>query len=206
MSRNRSLDLDKGLETRRGGSERSLRSQDRPRRGATPDVAARPAPAPHVHSPGAKGTPAGAAGGTRRRKDEDRRAGTASGAIPAGAIPGRDVPKRTGRQGRVVDVSGTPEKITELKKLARSIRTSHEQILWAYRNSLRHAVQVGRLLTQAKGLVPHGQFKRWIEENCPEIAPRTATDYMRVAEAEVDGRLSLVEESNRRPAADLTLK
>jgi hypothetical protein len=64
--------------------------------------------------------------------------------------------------------------------LAARIRAAHEAARGALHASVRHAVEAGGLLLQAKRTVGHGGWAAWVERNCA-MAPRTAQAYMRLA-------------------------
>jgi hypothetical protein len=72
---------------------------------------------------------------------------------------------------------------TELDELAAEIRRHHS----AAKDAIKHAVEAGRLLLQAKAKLKaqgksHGKWLPWLRENC-EISERTAQDYMQAAAA-----------------------
>lgn len=48
------------------------------------------------------------------------------------------------------------------------------------RSAMEHALVAGRLLTEAKGLLVHGDWLPWSHGHCT-LAPRTAQAYMRLA-------------------------
>jgi hypothetical protein len=50
-------------------------------------------------------------------------------------------------------------------------------------DAVRHAVEAGQRLIEAKELVPHGSWLTWLGQNLPQISIRTAQRYMRAAEA-----------------------
>lgn len=45
---------------------------------------------------------------------------------------------------------------------------------------LRRVVSFGIYCFHVKGRLPHGQFERWIEVNCPEVSFRTSQAYMQI--------------------------
>src|SRR5918996_452882 len=68
----------------------------------------------------------------------------------------------------------------KLDSLAFYIKRNHE---WAHdhaHKAVDHALTTGKLLLQAKALVPHGQWGAWLKNNC-SLTDRTAQRYMRVA-------------------------
>jgi hypothetical protein len=68
-----------------------------------------------------------------------------------------------------------------LAELASAIRSEHLQFEHSLRRGLQHALNAGRLLLQAKSMLPHGQWLGWLAENCP-FSERTAQRYVRAVE------------------------
>ena len=68
-----------------------------------------------------------------------------------------------------------------LPVLAGEITDSHERATKAGRAFAQHAVAAGRRLTEAKGMVAHGQWRKWLAANVPTLNERTAQRYMRAA-------------------------
>ena len=62
---------------------------------------------------------------------------------------------------------------------ADKINSLHQEIEAALTKSLENAIEIGRLLSQAKAEIPHGQFTGWLEENCT-FSGRTARRYMKL--------------------------
>jgi hypothetical protein len=95
-----------------------------------------------------------------------------------------------------------------LVELAGEINKEHNLCLNAMRDSLQHAVNCGRLLMDAKELLPHGSWLPWLIDNCP-FSERTAQAYMRVtqhypelksavtADLTLDGALMLLQEPHQ---------
>ncbi len=63
----------------------------------------------------------------------------------------------------------------------RKIVQLHQEIGTHLRTSLVKAIEIGRLLTEQKEALPHGEFGRWVERNLP-FTDRTARNYMRLHE------------------------
>jgi hypothetical protein len=59
---------------------------------------------------------------------------------------------------------------------------------------------VGQLLIEAKEQRAHGAWLPWLAKNCPDIPPRTAQGYMRIARgwAEIEKRGGVAHLSVRR--------
>jgi len=68
---------------------------------------------------------------------------------------------------------------TSLPDLAERINAEHAECLAAARDAITGAIEVGRLLVEAKGQVKHGEWTPWIEKHCP-FGDRQAQHYMRV--------------------------
>lgn len=68
-----------------------------------------------------------------------------------------------------------------LDDLAGRINESYAKCVSALKVSTQHAIEVGKLLIEAKAKVPHGQWLPWIKENC-DFSESLARKYMKVAE------------------------
>lgn len=66
-----------------------------------------------------------------------------------------------------------------LAEIAATVQAEHTATMGALRESMAHAVNIGALLTEAKQLVKHGDWGKWIMDNC-QFSERTAQNYMRV--------------------------
>lgn len=69
----------------------------------------------------------------------------------------------------------------ELAQLAAQIDAEHQAAEHAAHQALHHACQVGKLLTEVKARLPHGQLLQWVSDNCT-FCSRTAQNYMRIFE------------------------
>ena len=65
--------------------------------------------------------------------------------------------------------------------LAAEINAEHLAAHEAAESALEHAAQCGRLLLEAKGLLPHGEWLPWLRANTKVVA-RQSQKYMRLAE------------------------
>ena len=72
-------------------------------------------------------------------------------------------------------------KTTRLKALAREIKENiakaNAPFKEAFKRGLPWAITAGRKLIEAKKLVGHGHWMKWVEQNC-EISQSTANEYM----------------------------
>jgi hypothetical protein len=66
-----------------------------------------------------------------------------------------------------------------LPDLAAQINAEHEACLAAARDAITRAIEVGRLLSEAKSQLQHGEWAGWVEANCT-FRQREARNYMRV--------------------------
>ena len=89
--------------------------------------------------------------------------------------------------------------VPTLDDLAQKINEHHDEAKNAMKKGLEHAIAAGRLLLEAKEMVPHGKWLPWLEANCT-VADRTAQLYMRVS------RESKTIEAKYATVADLTLR
>ena len=69
----------------------------------------------------------------------------------------------------------------ELPSLASRINAAHADCEAAARKALSHALEAGRLLCEAKAMIPHGQWLAWLATHC-RLSSRTARLYMRLHE------------------------
>lgn len=91
----------------------------------------------------------------------------------------------------VIEPAQSPVAVNQTKTLddyAKSIVESHNTVETAHRLSKKHgreaitaAINAGQQLIAAKELVGHGNWLKWIEDNCEGITPRTAQNYMKLA-------------------------
>jgi len=69
----------------------------------------------------------------------------------------------------------------KLPELASAIIARVAQITSCLRTSVACAIETGALLIEAKRRVGHGNFERWVANNC-ELSPATARRWMELAE------------------------
>jgi hypothetical protein len=67
-----------------------------------------------------------------------------------------------------------------LAELATRIKSLHAQVVDAGKNVVRKAIEAGLALIDAKRQVGHGNWLRWLKDNC-ELSDRTAEVYMTCA-------------------------
>jgi hypothetical protein len=66
-----------------------------------------------------------------------------------------------------------------LRGLADKINIAVDEAENCAKSAVQHALVAGKLLIQAKGYTPHGQWETWLQASC-RVAPRTAQAYMRL--------------------------
>ena len=66
-----------------------------------------------------------------------------------------------------------------LAVLAAEIRIAHAGVIAAATVAAERAIEAGKALTEAKELVPHGQWLPWLKEHC-QLSVRTAQVYMKI--------------------------
>src|SRR5581483_7901966 len=75
--------------------------------------------------------------------------------------------------------------VPALSDLAERILTEHQSVVDATVSALDHALAAGKLLLEAKDVVGHGNFGRWLATNFQRdgrrLSARTARAYMQVA-------------------------
>lgn len=69
---------------------------------------------------------------------------------------------------------------TTLDALAATANREHRLVVQSGRAIVEHAILAGEALLEAKTLVGHGGWCKWLEESF-EQSPKTANDYMRIA-------------------------
>jgi Protein of unknown function (DUF3102) len=69
-----------------------------------------------------------------------------------------------------------------LDDLARKIKLEHQEITRAKKNIVERAMQIGDWLSEAKNRAGHGNWLKWLGNNCQGISERTANIYMKLAE------------------------
>ena len=76
----------------------------------------------------------------------------------------------------------TDNNLPALDALADRINAEHQACHAAVTKGLEHALEVGRLLLEAKAGLAHGEWLPWLKENCPDISERSTQRYMRLAD------------------------
>ena len=66
-----------------------------------------------------------------------------------------------------------------LGTLAEEINAESRAFITGLRKTIEHGIRAGEKLAQAKALVPHGQWKAWVEANV-DISMRRCQEYMQL--------------------------
>jgi Protein of unknown function (DUF3102) len=72
--------------------------------------------------------------------------------------------------------------LSPLPVLIQRVRESNKRAIAAGNATLEHARDTGDALNEAKKIVGHGRFQKWVADNFPEFSYRTALNYMKVAD------------------------
>lgn len=73
--------------------------------------------------------------------------------------------------------------LPDLSGLSERINAEHDACIGAASAAISHAIEAGRLLTEAKGLVRHGEWSAWVGSHC-RFSLRMSQNYMAVAKNE----------------------
>jgi hypothetical protein len=103
------------------------------------------------------------------------------------------------------DVAKTPDTTTtdKLRELVTKINEGHAWLLKSSQSVLERAIKVGDMLIEAKSIVAHGHFLKWIETNCNGMSDKTAERYMKLAENKA--KLSEIKKEKFDTMSNLTL-
>ena len=92
------------------------------------------------------------------------------------------------------------DKPDSLEMLATLIKSAVDDTIRAATNATEGALIVGKMLTEAKAQVKHGDWENWLLQNC-NLAHRTARAYMRLAK-----EVPQLDDSKRQRVTDLPLR
>lgn len=91
-----------------------------------------------------------------------------------------------------------------LNELAKSIRAAKERSRQLIQLTLDNAMDIGRWLTEAKTMVPHGEWGKWLEENV-EYSQSKAQNHMRLYQEYGTGQESLFRGPKSQALGDLSV-
>jgi Protein of unknown function (DUF3102) len=97
----------------------------------------------------------------------------------------------------------TPEQLT---KNAGLINAAHRAVVAANKTSIEKAIEAGTILTACKDSVGHGEWSKWLHDNCRDISEETARLYMRLADPKNAPKLELGAKQNGNAVADLSVR
>ena len=101
---------------------------------------------------------------------------------------------------RLQDARTSIGALQQLDRLARTIRSRYESAgrlsqtaKERGREAVAEAILCGQALNEAKSIVGHGGWLKWLEEHCKGVCHRTAQNYMRVANTKAVSHLDSYE-------------
>jgi hypothetical protein len=92
------------------------------------------------------------------------------------------------------------EPALSISELTGRIQDEYEASRQSAHDAVQHAINVGLLLNQSRGVIKHGQWESWVDDNF-EFTTRTAQNYMRLA-----GNAGLIEEAKAKRVSLLTVR
>jgi hypothetical protein len=95
------------------------------------------------------------------------------------AVSSQPRPLSPSRKGRSAATTAN-DSATSPDDIIAQINAEHREVMMSEGKALTHAITCGGLLAQKKAEVQRGKFPEFLEQNCPDISHRTATDYMRL--------------------------
>lgn len=114
--------------------------------------------------------------------DDPISTGPRQGCRPAGARKFTKITPTKGYTNMANDlIKSTDASPAALADLAQKINQAHEGAIRSARTAIEYAIECGRLLTEAKALVGHGNWLPWLQANTI-VSERTASRWMRFAE------------------------
>lgn len=112
----------------------------------------------------------------------------------------RGATENSNRTASIASLAVDNKAALPLADLAEKINAETSAAETHARSAMQHALTAGRLLVQAKRLIPHGEWQQWVEAHCT-IAIRTASAYMRLVT-----KIETLPEPERQRVADLPVR
>jgi hypothetical protein len=97
----------------------------------------------------------------------------------------------------------SPEQLT---KNAQLINAAHKVVVSANKTSIEKAIEAGEMLKACKDSVSHGEWSKWLYDNCRDISDETARLYMRLADPKNAQKLEEAAKQNGNAVADLSVR
>jgi DUF3102 family protein len=94
----------------------------------------------------------------------------------------------------------------QLNKNASLINAAHRAVVSANRTSIEKAIEAGTMLKACKDGMAHGEWSKWLHDNCHEISEETARLYMRLADPKNAPKLEEAAKQNGNAVADLSVR
>jgi Protein of unknown function (DUF3102) len=97
----------------------------------------------------------------------------------------------------------SPEQLT---KNASLINAAHREVVRANKTSIEKAIEAGTILKACKDSMDHGEWSKWLYDNCRDISDETARLYMRLADPKNATKLEEAAKQNGNAVADLSVR
>jgi hypothetical protein len=97
----------------------------------------------------------------------------------------------------------SPEQLT---KNAQLINAAHKAVVSANKTSIEKAIEAGEMLKACKDSVSHGEWSKWLYDNCRDISDETARLYMRLADPKNAQKLEEAAKQNGNAVAVLSVR
>jgi hypothetical protein len=94
----------------------------------------------------------------------------------------------------------------QLTKNASLINAAHRAVVSANKTSIEKAIEAGTILKACKDSVEHGEWSKWLYDNCRDISDETARLYMRLADPKNAPKLEAAAKQNGNAVADLSVR
>jgi Protein of unknown function (DUF3102) len=94
----------------------------------------------------------------------------------------------------------------QLSKNAGLINLAHKAVVQANKTSIEKAIEAGTILKACKDSVGHGEWSKWLYDNCRDISDETARLYMRLADPKNAPKLEEAAKQNGNAVADLSVR
>src|SRR6516165_7432627 len=94
----------------------------------------------------------------------------------------------------------------QLTKNAGLINAAHRAVVQANKTSIEKAIEAGMMLKACKDSVSHGEWSKWLHDNCREMREETARLYMRLALPANAPKLEEAAKQNGNAVADLSVR
>jgi hypothetical protein len=94
----------------------------------------------------------------------------------------------------------------QLSKNAGLINLAHRAVVQANKTSIEKAIEAGTMLKACKEGMAHGDWSKWLRDNCRDLSDETARLYMRLADPKNASKLEEAAKQNGNAVADLSVR